>query len=102
MSSHLADFDARNKNFSAKLFNKSIGIMNFGKFFRRHSGLVSKYDTGIRSLLQQGLSDPEFYGDLRNKFRQIVGKQNFLINLKKIIMRYKFTGYNVDRMRQSA
>ena len=55
--------------------------MNFGKlfskFYRRHFELVSKYNTGLRSLLQQGLSEPEFYGDLVYKFRNIVGKTEF-------------------------
>ena len=33
------------------------------KFYRRHSDLVSKFNVGLKSLLQQGLSEPEFYGD---------------------------------------
>ena len=56
-------------------YNKDIGIINFGKhfskFYRRHSELVSKCNTGLRSLLQKGLSEPEFYGDLVYKFRKI-------------------------------
>ena len=36
----------------------------FSKFYRRHSDLVSKFNVGLKSLLQQGLSEPEFYGDL--------------------------------------
>ena len=34
----------------------------FSKFYRRHSDLVSKFN-GLKFLLQQGLSEPEFYGD---------------------------------------
>ena len=64
--------------------------------------MVSKYNTGFRSLLQQGLSEPEFDGDLVYKFRKIVGKTEFSDKFKKIIMRYKRIGYNVDVMRQSA
>ena len=33
VSSHLADFNARNKSLTVKLFGKGIGIINFGKFF---------------------------------------------------------------------
>ena len=40
----------------------------FSKFYRRHFEMVSKYNTGLRSLLLQGLSEPEFYGDLVYKF----------------------------------
>ena len=52
--------------------------------------------------MQQGLSEPEFYGDLVYKFKKIVGKTEFSEQFKKIIMRYKRIGYNVDVMRQSA
>ena len=33
MSSHLTDFNARNKSLTAKLYNKGIDIINFGKLF---------------------------------------------------------------------
>ena len=36
----------------------------FSKFYRRHSALVKKYNVSLKTLLQQGLSKPEFYGDL--------------------------------------
>ena len=52
------------------------------------------------SLLKQGLSEPEFYGDLVYKFRKYFGG-DFSDQLKNII-RYKRTGYNVHVMRQSA
>ena len=52
--------------------------------------------------MQQGLSEPESYGELVNKFRKIVGKIEFSDLFKKVIMRYKCIGYNVDVMRQSA
>ena len=62
----------------------------------------SKYNTGVSSLLQYGLSQPEFYGDLVCKYRKIVGKTEFSDQFEKLIMRYKCRGYNVDVMRQSA
>ena len=44
-----------------------IGIIKVGKLFsklyRRHYELISKYNTGFKALLLQGLSEPEFYGD---------------------------------------
>ena len=104
MSSHLADFNASNRSLAAKLLQQGYRYHKlrkaFSKFYRRHFELVSKYNTGLRSLLQQGWSEPEFYGDLVYKFRKIVGKTEFSDQFKKI-MRYKRIGYNVDVMRQS-
>ena len=36
----------------------------FSKFYRRHNELISKFNIGLKSLLHQGLSESEFYGDL--------------------------------------
>ena len=47
------------------------------KFYRRHFQLVSKYNSGLRSLLQQALSQSEFYRNLVYKFRKILGKTEF-------------------------
>ena len=53
---------------------------------------VSKYNVGLKTLLLQGLSEPEFYGDLVYKFRIIIGKNDFPYHFKKIIVRYKKIG----------
>ena len=50
---------------------------------------MSKYNVGLKTLLLQGLSEPEFYGDLLYKFRKIIGKHDFPYHFKKIIVRYK-------------
>ena len=52
--------------------------------------------------MQQGISEPIFYGDLFYKLKRIVGKPNFCDQFKKIIKRYINVGYNLDAMRQSA
>ena len=36
----------------------------FSKFYHRHSELIIKYNIGLKTLLQQGISEPIFYGDL--------------------------------------
>ena len=36
---------------------------------------MSKYNVGLKTLLLQGLSEPEFYGNLVYKFRKIIGKK---------------------------
>ena len=71
----------------------------FSKFYRRHSALVEKYNVGLKILLQQGMSEPEFYGDLVYRFRKIVGKSNFSEQFRKLINRYKRLGYSLDIMR---
>ena len=74
----------------------------FSKFYRRHSALVEKYIVSMKTLLQQGISEPEFYGDLVNRFRKIVGKSNFSEQFRNFINRYKRNGYSLDIMRQTA
>ena len=74
----------------------------FSKLYRRHSGFVKNYNVSLRKLLQQGISETEFYGDLVYKFRKIVGKSNFSEQFRKIISRYKRIGYNSYIMRQTA
>ena len=39
----------------------------FSKFYRRYYDLISKFQVGLKSLLRQGLSEPDFYGDLVDK-----------------------------------
>ena len=58
-------------------------------------------DVGLKTLLHQGLSEPEFYSDLVYKFQQIIGRADFSDQFRKIIVRYKRIGYNINIMRQS-
>ena len=61
---------------------------------------MSKYNVGLKTLFLQGLSEPEFYGDMVYKFRKI-GKNDFPYHFKKIVVRYKKVGYNTNVMRQT-
>ena len=63
---------------------------------------MSKYNIGLKTLLLQGLSESELYGDLVYKFRKIIGKNDFPYHFKNIIVRYKKIGYNINVMRQTA
>ena len=47
------------------------------KFYRRYYELVSKFNVGLKTLLHQGLSEPEFYGDLVYKLKKYVGRADF-------------------------
>ena len=106
MSSHVADLNAHNKSLTAKLLQQGYRYhklrKTFSKFYRRHYELVSKFNVELKTLLHQGLSEPEFYGDLVYKFKKIVGRADFSDQFKKIIVRYKRIGYNINIMRQSA
>ena len=50
--------------------------------------MVVKYNICLKPLLQQGISEPVFNGNLVYKFNRIVGKPNFTDQIKKIIKCY--------------
>ena len=50
---------------------------------------MSKYNVGLKTLPLQGLSEPEFYGDLVYEFRKIIGKNDVPYHFKNINVRYK-------------
>ena len=103
MSSHVAVFNARNKNLTAKLLQQGYRYHKLRKtFYRRHYELVSKFNVWLKTLLHQGLSERELYGDLVYKFKKIVGRADFSDQFRKIIVRYIRIGYNISIMRQSA
>ena len=54
------------------------------------------------SLLRQGLSEPEFYGDLVYKLKKIVGSNNFSAQFIKIISHYKKIVYTINVLQQTA
>ena len=87
-SSHVADFNTRNKLLTQKLLKQGYRYhklhKTFSKFYRQYYDLISKF---------QGLLDPEFYGDLVYKLKKIVGSDNFLVQFIKIISHYKKIGY---------
>ena len=66
--------NTRNKVLTAKLLRQGYRYHKlrkaFSKFYRRHFDIVSKYNVGLKTFLLQGLSEPEFYGDLVYKFRK--------------------------------
>ena len=100
VSSNLNDFNYRNKTLTAKLLKQGYRYFKlrkaFSKFYRRHRALLEKYSVSLKTLLQQGISEPEFYGDLVYRFRKIVGKSNFPEQFRKLINRYKKIGYKRD------
>ena len=106
VSIHVEDFNTRNKVLTPKLLSQEYRYhkirKTFSKFYRRPFDIVSKYNVGLKILLLEGLSEPEFYGDLVYKIRKIIGKNDFPYHFNKIIVRYKKIGYNIDVLRQTA
>ena len=104
-SSNLYDFNYRNKALTAKLLRQGYRYFKlrkaFSKFYRRHSALLEKFSVSLKTLLQQGILEPEFYGDLVYRFKKKnVGKSNFSEQFRKLINRYKRIGYSLDIMRR--
>ena len=71
---HVADFSVRNKCLTAKHLQQGYRYHKlrklFSKFYRRHYELVSKFNVGLKTLLRDGLSEPELYGGLVYKFKK--------------------------------
>ena len=100
-SSYVGDFNTRNKLLTQKLLKKQGYRYHklrktFSKFYRPYYDLISKFQVGLKSLLRQGLSEPDFYGDLVYKLKKIVGSNNFSVQFIKIISHYKKIGYNIN------
>ena len=87
VTSHVDDFNTRNKVLTAKLLRQGYRYHKirkaFSKFYRRHFDKVSKYTVGLKTVLLQGLSEPKIYGNLVYKFRKIIGKMISLIISKR-------------------
>ena len=85
--SHVEDFNARNKCLNAKLHKQGYRYHKlrkvFSMFYRRQYELISKFNKELKSLLNLGLSEPEFYGDLVYKFKKIMGMTDYLISFEK-------------------
>ena len=64
--------------------------------------LISKLQGGLKSLLCQGLSEPEFYGDLVYRLKKIVGSHNFSSQFIKLICHYKKIRYNINVFQPTA
>ena len=85
--SNVDDFNNSNLFLTAKLLKQGYRYhkirKSFSKFYHRHSELIVKYNIGLKTLLQKGISEPISYGDLVYKFKRIVGKPNFSDQFKK-------------------
>ena len=106
---HVTDFNTIIKLLTQKLLKQGYRYnklgKTFSKFYRRYYELISKFQVGLKSLLRllrQGLSQPDFYGDLVYRLKKIGGSNNFSAQFIKIISHYKKIGYNINVLQQTA
>ena len=77
--------------------------ISYRKFHWKHCKVHKRgFQVGLKSLLRQGLSEPDFYGDLVYKLKKIVGSNNFSAQFIKIISHNKKIGYNINVLLQTA
>ena len=74
-----------NRFLSAKLLKQGYRYHKlrkaFSKFYRRHFELIEKISCQSEETLQQGISNPEFYGDCYINLRKSLEIQTSLISL---------------------
>ena len=104
-SSYAADYNTRNKLLTQKLLKQGYRYhklrKTFSKFHRRYYVLISKFQVGLKFLLCQGLSEPDFYGDLVYKLKKIVGSNIFSAQFLKIISHYKDICCNINLLQHT-
>ena len=102
----IADINTLNKLLTQKLLKQGYWYhklrKTFSKFYRQYYDLISKFQVGLKSLLRQGLLEPDFYGDLVYKLKKIVGCNNFSAKFIKIFSHYNKIGYNINVLQQTA
>ena len=106
-SSYVADFNICNKLLTQKLLKQGYRYhklhKTISKFYKPYFDLISKFQAGLKSLLRQGLSEPDFNVDLVYRLKKIVGSYNFSVQqFIKIISHYKKIGYKINVMQQTA
>ena len=79
--SSVEDFNDRNRVITEKLLHQGFRYdklrKTFSKFFHRNRPLIDKYKCNLKSLLRQGISHPEYYGDVIYRLRKIIGHVHF-------------------------
>ena len=105
-SSHVIDFNTRNKILTAKLLKHDYRYHKLRKtFLNSVDATMAWYQNLIRDsylFLDKACRNLNFMVPLVYKFRKIVGRNDFSDQFKKIIIRYKRIEYNMNVNRQTA
>ena len=104
--SSVEDFNLRNRTITEKLLTQGYRFhklrKTFAKFYHRNLDLVRKYRCNMKTLMQQGISHPEFYGDVIYKLRKIVGHTNFQPLFSKVIKKFIKRKYDPNVLQHTA
>ena len=102
----VVDFNTRGKLLTQKLLKQGYRYHKlrkpFSKFYRRCCGLVSGFRVGLKSLLPQGLSEPDFCGGLMYKLRKIVGSSGFSALFVGVVSHCGGIGCGIGVLQQTA
>ena len=100
------DFNQRNLFITEKLLKQGYRYhklrKTFSKFYHRNITLISKYKCNLKALLRQGISHPEFYGDLIYKLRKFTGHIHFNTIFPKLIKKFIKRGYDPNVLQRTA
>ena len=92
--------------YQPNLSNRATGIINSKKhclnFIEFTMTCFSKCSVRLKTLLSDGLSEPDFHGELVYKFEKLIGSNDSSFHFRKIITRNRRIVYNLNVMRQSA
>ena len=104
--SFVEDFSDRNRVITEKLLTQGYRYdklrKTFSKFYYRNLSLISKYKSNLKTLLRQGISHPEYYGDVIYKLRKITGHTHFHSLFIKRIKKFIKTGYDPTILQRTA
>ena len=100
------DFNKRNLLITEKLLKQGYRYhklrKTFTKFYFRNLNLINKYKCNLKALLTQGISHPDFYGDVIYKLRKIVGHNHFQTLFPKRIKHFLKKGYDPHTLQRTA
>lgn len=103
--SHVIDFNIRNLSLTEKILKQGYQFhklrKTFAKFYHRNSDLLSKFKTSMKSLIIDGISHPEYYGDVMKKMYKIKSSPHFHEIFVKVVNRYIKRGYSIVTLRQT-
>ena len=105
-SSNVSDFNCRNKALTAKLPRQGYRYHKlrkmFSKFYRRHSGLVEKYNVSLIKLLLKEYRNQNYMMTWFTELEKLLGNlilRNNLENLLTFIKEYDITHMICGRLR---
>ena len=89
VSSHVVDFNARNKSLTAKLLQQGYRYhklrKTFSKFYRRHYELVSKFNVGLKALCIKAYRNRNFMVTKYINSKKLYVGLIFLISSEKLL-----------------